>query len=155
MNRIAFWPVAALLVFTACTTAASTPEPAPSTTTTAPTTTTSTTTTTTAPPPTTTTTRAPRATTTTTRVRARQPAATARSAPSATLERIARCESGGDPTAVSASGKYRGKYQADRSTWANYRGYASADQAPEAVQDQWATELHRRRGTQPWPSCGR
>src|SRR5215213_10900790 len=34
------------------------------------------------------------------------------------LEAIAACESGGDPTAVDASGTYRGKYQFDRGTWA-------------------------------------
>ena len=33
--------------------------------------------------------------------------------PGAALDRIAQCESGGDPRAVSASGQYRGKYQFD------------------------------------------
>src|SRR5689334_4154351 len=33
------------------------------------------------------------------------------------LEAIAACESGGDPTAVDASGTYRGKYQFDLQTW--------------------------------------
>src|SRR5215207_223252 len=32
-------------------------------------------------------------------------------ASSSTLERIAQCESGGNPTAVSPGGRYRGKYQ--------------------------------------------
>jgi hypothetical protein len=38
------------------------------------------------------------------------------------LQRIAACESGGDPTAVSASGRYRGKYQFDRATWRRIGG---------------------------------
>ena len=33
------------------------------------------------------------------------------------LARIAACESGGDPTAVSADGRYHGKYQFSRATW--------------------------------------
>jgi len=39
------------------------------------------------------------------------------SAPNATLARIAACESSGNPSAVSASGQYRGKYQFSRATW--------------------------------------
>ena len=41
---------------------------------------------------------------------------------SETLEAIAACESGGDPTAVSADGSYRGKYQFDYGTWASVGG---------------------------------
>ena len=37
-------------------------------------------------------------------------------------EGIASCESGGDPTAVSADGAYRGKYQFDYGTWASVGG---------------------------------
>ena len=39
-----------------------------------------------------------------------------------TLDSIAACESGGDPTAVDASGTYRGKYQFDTGTWASVGG---------------------------------
>jgi peptidoglycan hydrolase-like protein with peptidoglycan-binding domain len=50
----------------------------------------------------------------------------------AVLERIARCESGGDPTAVSANGRYRGKYQFDRATWRSLGGSGDPADAPDA-----------------------
>jgi peptidoglycan hydrolase-like protein with peptidoglycan-binding domain len=75
-------------------------------------------------------------------------------APSATLARIARCESGGDPTAVSADGRYRGKYQFSRATWRALGGTGDPAEAPEAEQDARAAELLEREGTAPWPSCG-
>jgi peptidoglycan hydrolase-like protein with peptidoglycan-binding domain len=74
-------------------------------------------------------------------------------APSATLARIAECESGGDPTAVSADGRYRGKYQFDRATWRTLGGSGDPAAAPEAEQDQRAAALLARDGTSPWPSC--
>ncbi|MEP6952971.1 MAG: transglycosylase family protein [Solirubrobacteraceae bacterium] len=72
---------------------------------------------------------------------------------SATLEKIAQCESGGDPTAVSSDGTYRGKYQFDRSTWQQLGGSGDPAAAPESEQDQRALALYRRRGTAPWPNC--
>ena len=39
-----------------------------------------------------------------------------------TLDAIAACESGGDPTAVDSSGTYYGKYQFDTGTWASVGG---------------------------------
>jgi len=72
----------------------------------------------------------------------------------ATLERIARCESGGDPTAVSSDGRYRGKYQFDRETWTRIGGSGDPAQAPEAEQDRLASKLLAERGTAPWPACG-
>jgi Transglycosylase-like domain/Putative peptidoglycan binding domain len=74
-------------------------------------------------------------------------------APSATLARIAECESGGDPTAVSADGRYRGKYQFDRATWRALGGSGDPAEAQEAEQDQRAASLLARSGTAPWPSC--
>lgn len=74
-------------------------------------------------------------------------------APSGTLTRIAECESGGDPTAVSADGRYRGKYQFDRGTWRALGGSGDPAGAPEAEQDQRAAALLARSGTAPWPSC--
>jgi hypothetical protein len=71
----------------------------------------------------------------------------------ATLERIAQCESGGNPRAVSAGGRYRGKYQFDRSTWRALGGKGDPAKAPEARQDAMAAKLLRARGTAPWPSC--
>ena len=72
---------------------------------------------------------------------------------SATLEAIAECESGGDPTAVSADGRYRGKYQFSRKTWHAMGGKGDPAKAPEAVQDRLAAALLAARGTSPWPNC--
>jgi len=77
-----------------------------------------------------------------------------RSGGSATLARIARCESGGDPTAVSSSGQYRGKYQFSRATWRDLGGRGDPAAAPESVQDAMAAKLLAQRGTSPWPVCG-
>src|SRR5215213_1279864 len=57
------------------------------------------------------------------------------------LQAIAACESGGDPTAVDATGTYRGKYQFDRQTWASVGGSGDPAAAPEAEQDQRAAAL--------------
>ena len=72
-----------------------------------------------------------------------------------TLESIAACESGGDPTAISADGQYRGKYQFTRSTWAQMGGSGDPAAAPEAEQDQRAATLLAQQGTTPWPVCGK
>jgi hypothetical protein len=72
---------------------------------------------------------------------------------SPTLERIAQCESGGDPTAVSADGTYRGKYQFDRGTWRAMGGNGDPTEASEAEQDRVAAKLLAQRGTAPWPNC--
>jgi len=69
------------------------------------------------------------------------------------LERIARCESGGNPAAVSRSGRYRGKYQFSRSTWRSLGGTGDPAAAPEAEQDRRAAALYAREGGAPWPSC--
>ncbi|MGH2805173.1 MAG: transglycosylase family protein [Thermoleophilaceae bacterium] len=69
------------------------------------------------------------------------------------LRRIAECESGGDPTAVSAGGRYRGKYQFSRATWRGLGGEGDPAEAPEWLQDRMALKLYRRAGTSPWPNC--
>ncbi len=69
------------------------------------------------------------------------------------LARIASCESGGDPGAVSADGRYRGKYQFSRETWRAMGGRGDPADAPEAVQDAMAARLLAQAGTSPWPSC--
>lgn len=69
------------------------------------------------------------------------------------LVRIAECESGGDPTALSPSGRYRGKYQFSMSTWSQMGGEGDPAQASEWVQDRIALKLYRRAGTSPWPNC--
>ena len=78
----------------------------------------------------------------------------AASGTSATLRKIAACESGGDPTAVSADGRYRGKYQFSRATWRAMGGTGDPAKAPEAEQDRLAAALLAERGTAPWPVCG-
>lgn len=70
------------------------------------------------------------------------------------LESVAACESGGDPTAVSSGGQYRGKYQFDAQTWQSVGGSGDPAAAPEAEQDQRAAQLQAQRGSSPWPACG-
>ncbi len=69
------------------------------------------------------------------------------------LEQIAACESGGDPTAISADGRYRGKYQFSRATWRAMGGTGDPAKAPESEQDSRAAALLEARGTSPWPNC--
>lgn len=71
-----------------------------------------------------------------------------------TLESIASCESGGDPTAVSSDGSYRGKYQFDYGTWESVGGSGDPAAAPEAEQDYRAALLYSQSGSSPWPICG-
>ncbi len=71
----------------------------------------------------------------------------------ATLDAIAACESGGDPTAVNAAGYY-GKYQFDLGTWAGVGGSGNPAEASEAEQDYRAGLLYARAGSSPWPVCG-
>jgi hypothetical protein len=72
----------------------------------------------------------------------------------ATLESIASCESGGDPTAVSSDGSYRGKYQFSFETWAAVGGSGDPAAAPEDEQDYRAALLYAQSGSSPWPVCG-
>lgn len=72
------------------------------------------------------------------------------------LRQIALCESGGDPTRISPSGLYRGKYQFDPQTWKAYGGQGDDPAAAsEAEQDRVAARLYAERGSAPWPVCGR
>jgi len=82
------------------------------------------------------------------------PRAASRSSSGSTLARIAQCESGGNPSAISADGRYRGKYQFTRATWRAMGGSGDPAQAPEAEQDQRAAALLAQEGTSPWPVCG-
>ncbi len=70
------------------------------------------------------------------------------------LESIAMCESGGDPTAVSADGMYHGKYQFSVATWQAVGGSGLPSQAPEAEQDMRAATLYAQSGPGQWPVCG-
>ncbi len=72
----------------------------------------------------------------------------------ATLDSIGACESGGDPTAVSSDGSYRGKYQFDYGTWESVGGSGDPAAAPEQEQDYRAALLYAQSGSSPWPVCG-
>lgn len=71
-----------------------------------------------------------------------------------TLESIAECESGGDPTVVSSDGSYRGKYQFSFSTWESVGGSGDPALAAELEQDYRAALLYSQSGSSPWPVCG-
>lgn len=71
------------------------------------------------------------------------------SIPGHVIYRESKC----DPRAVNGSSGAAGKYQVLASTWAGYGGYATADQAPESVQDQWAAEAYAQAGCRPWGGC--
>lgn len=68
---------------------------------------------------------------------------------------LARCESGGNPRAVSSSGRYRGAFQFSLATWQSL-GYAGDPiDHPYEVQLQAAQKLQARSGWGQWPSCAR
>ncbi len=71
------------------------------------------------------------------------------------LASIARCESRGDPRAISPGGTYRGKYQFSFSTWASVGGKGDPSAASETEQDRRAAILYRTGGPGHWPVCGR
>ena len=69
------------------------------------------------------------------------------------LRRIAMCESGGNPRAVSPDGRYRGMYQFDMATWRAMGGRGDPARASASEQTRRARRLLRLRGTAPWPNC--
>jgi hypothetical protein len=72
----------------------------------------------------------------------------------AILERIAACESHGNPRAIGGGGAFRGKYQFTYGTWAAVGGEGDPAAASEAEQDRRAAILLRRTGGSAWPVCG-
>jgi hypothetical protein len=72
----------------------------------------------------------------------------------AALERIAACESKGNPRAIGGGGSFRGKYQFTHGTWRAVGGSGDPAAASEAEQDRRAALLLKRSGTSPWPVCG-
>ena len=70
------------------------------------------------------------------------------------LRAIARCESGGNPRAVGAGGRYRGAYQFDRGTWASLGGRRDPAAAPLREQTRRAARLYARSGPAAWGACG-
>ncbi len=72
------------------------------------------------------------------------------------------CESGGDYSIASSSGRYRGAYQFARSTWDSVAGRndptlvgVDPAAATPADQDAMAGALYSEAGSGPWPVCGR
>jgi transglycosylase-like protein len=70
------------------------------------------------------------------------------------LERIASCESHGNPRAIGGGGAFRGKYQFTYGTWAAVGGRGDPASASEAEQDRRAAILLQRTGGSAWPVCG-
>ena len=68
---------------------------------------------------------------------------------------VAQCESGGNPGAVSSTGKYRGLYQFSTQTWRSVGGSGDPAAASAAEQTRRAQMLLERSGAGQWPSCGR
>jgi peptidoglycan hydrolase-like protein with peptidoglycan-binding domain len=72
---------------------------------------------------------------------------------SSELQKIAQCESSGNPSAISPDGTYRGKYQFSRETWRELGGTGDPASAPESVQDEMAAKLMQTQGPGAWPNC--
>jgi hypothetical protein len=70
------------------------------------------------------------------------------------LQRIAACESHGNPRAIGGGGAYRGKYQFSFGTWASVGCKGDPVRAPESEQDRRAAMLLTRSGAGHWPVCG-
>ncbi len=67
---------------------------------------------------------------------------------------VARCESGGNPRAVSPGGRYRGLYQFSLSTWHSVGGSDDPINASPSEQTHRAQLLYARTGASSWPVCG-
>lgn len=67
---------------------------------------------------------------------------------------LAACESGGNPTAVSASGTYHGLYQFSVATWQAVGGAGLPSEASADEQTARAQMLYNRSGAGQWPHCG-
>jgi hypothetical protein len=72
----------------------------------------------------------------------------------ARLRRIAQCESGNDPRAISQSGTYRGMLQFDLQTWRSVGGHGDPAVATRLEQLYRGMRLYKQRGSAPWPVCG-
>ena len=66
---------------------------------------------------------------------------------------LAQCESGGNPSAVSASGTYHGLYQFSVATWQSVGGSGLPSQASAEEQTKRAKMLQARSGWGQWPVC--
>ncbi|WP_205708972.1 ubiquitin-like domain-containing protein [Kineococcus siccus] len=68
---------------------------------------------------------------------------------------LAACESGGNASIVSASGKYHGLYQFSVATWRAVGGSGLPSQASAGEQTYRAKLLYQRAGAGQWPVCGK
>jgi hypothetical protein len=66
--------------------------------------------------------------------------------------RVCQCESHGNPHAVSRNRLYRGLFQFSYSTWQSVGG---GDPFDPNTNSEHAYRLWKRRGWQPWPTCGK
>lgn len=71
------------------------------------------------------------------------------------LDRIAKCESGNNPRAISPNGTYRGAWQFDLGTYHSNGGVGDPIDSSYAVQKSVAATLYAKRGGAPWPVCSR
>lgn len=68
---------------------------------------------------------------------------------------LARCESGGNPRAVSSTGKYRGLYQFSLTTWRSVGGQGDPIDNSAGEQTYRAKILYNKAGAGQWPHCGK
>jgi hypothetical protein len=70
--------------------------------------------------------------------------------------RTSECESGGDPKALGAGGRYRGAFQFTLDAWRTSPKSPGGDPIayPYRTQAVVAVMLKRKLGTRPWPVCG-
>lgn len=71
------------------------------------------------------------------------------------LARVRACESGGNYSIVSSTGRYRGAYQFSVQTWRGVGGSGDPAAASPAEQDARALALLRLQGKRAWPVCSR
>jgi uncharacterized protein YabE (DUF348 family) len=68
---------------------------------------------------------------------------------------LARCESGGNPRAVSPNGTYHGLYQFNVEMWQRMGGLGVPSTATPREQTYRAIRLYKAAGRGQWPHCGR
>lgn len=68
---------------------------------------------------------------------------------------LAKCESGGNPSIVSKTGRYHGLYQFSVPTWRAVGGSGLPSKASASEQTARAKMLYERAGAGQWPVCGK
>lgn len=71
------------------------------------------------------------------------------------FDRMAKCESGGNPRALNPSGKYRGAFQFDLRTWREAGMTGDPINHSYATQKRAAKRLFAMAGAGRWPHCGK